>query len=109
MEFFGYLGFRAKTIKNEIHVNEELTAEEWKRRFEKEKEKNAKLRSKLAQYEIGAIPAPQKGSSLLSFNDLFKISNVLSCLQRGTVIESRRLSEYRCYAPMVLRASRKQV
>ena len=109
MDFFGFLGFRAKTIKNEIHVNEELTAEEWKRRFEKEKEKNAKLRSKLAQYEIGAIPASPKGSTLLSFNDLFRISNELSCLQRGTVIESRRLSEYRCYAPMVLRASRKQV
>lgn len=40
-------------------MNEVLTAEEWKRRFEKEKEKNSKLRSKLAQYELGAIPAPK--------------------------------------------------
>lgn len=55
--------FRAKTIKNEIHVNEELTAEEWKRRFEKEKEKTAKLRAKVAQYELGAIPT-QKGEPI---------------------------------------------
>lgn len=32
-------------------VNEELTAEEWKRRFEKEKERNGKLKSMLHRYE----------------------------------------------------------
>lgn len=45
------IGKRAKTIKNVVTVNEELTAEEWKRRYEREKDKAARLRGKVEKLE----------------------------------------------------------
>ena len=46
---------RAKTIKNKVAVNVELTAEEWRRRFEKERANNQKLRALVERCEAELV------------------------------------------------------
>lgn len=69
---------RAKTIKNSVVVNEELTAEEWKRRFEKERDKNARLKGIIERYEAELAKWRAGQSTVILITSTFVIQYLLS-------------------------------
>ncbi|XP_076168433.1 kinesin heavy chain isoform X1 [Ptiloglossa arizonensis] len=76
-------GKRAKTIKNVVCVNEELTAEEWKRRYEREKEKAAKYKGKFEKFEAelerwrrGETVNPEEQVNLVEAPDVITPINI---------------------------------
>ena len=59
-------GKRAKTIKNVVSVNENLTAEKWKEKYLIENEKNMKLQDELRKWRNGETVAKNEQSNFES-------------------------------------------
>lgn len=89
-------GKRAKCIKNSVTVNEELTAEEWKRRWEKEREKVARLKGQLARAEL-ELERWRRGETVtkdeqLNLNDVDETLSTTQSMMSLSTVASTALS-----------------
>lgn len=83
---------RAKTVKNVVCVNEELTAEEWKRRYEREKEKVARLKGICEKLE-NELNLWRSGETVrvedqVNVNDPTEAATPVSAMDESTVVEA---------------------
>lgn len=102
-------GKRAKTIHNAVKVNEDLTADEWKGKYERERERNARLRGKLeqlddelARWRNGQIVNPQEQIQL-------NISFLEDSYSANSMTESAQELESHALSPTHLDALRRQI
>ncbi|XP_066519294.1 kinesin heavy chain-like isoform X2 [Hoplias malabaricus] len=96
-------GQRAKSIRNAVCVNVELTAEEWKKKYEKEKQKREslkciieKLQKELNQWRNGVhVPVPEQlnaDQKEMCVNTAL-ISNTLLSVTSVTTVEKEQYEE----------------
>ncbi|WKX99995.1 hypothetical protein Q1695_014680 [Nippostrongylus brasiliensis] len=71
-------GQRAKTIKNVVQINEELTAEEWKRRYEKERDKVTRLSTVLQALNLEV--SRWRGGERITENEWINLSDTAGLL-----------------------------
>ncbi|XP_037034845.1 kinesin heavy chain-like [Bradysia coprophila] len=83
-------GKRAKTVKNFVCINVELTAEEWKRRYEREQEKNARLKGKVEKLE--AELTRWRAGEIVSVEEQTNIQEASTPKLDGTVESSAPVS-----------------
>ena len=88
--------FRAKTIKNSVQANVELTADQWRKKYEKERDKNkqfvitvAHLEKELTRWRNGKLCK----AYIKVFKKIFLHHSVVRLYKSATVLKSNKFAE----------------